>query len=399
MRTSFIGAAALVLVLAACAAPPGDTSSSQPPADQQTADAIQQVIQLSNSEQAQAIASKEPSVMSDTATGSYYRGLQQTYRDLISQGAVSIKLTNLTWGDITASGTAATANTQETWVTTFDDGTTDQSTDPNVYTLVSQDGTWLIQDDRQPTNASPAVHMTAGPTGQPQPTPVPTLAPDGQDTSRNWSGYAATGATYTGVSGTWTVPQVAASNGGSGVGATWVGIGGVKTRDLVQAGTQDSGSGRQNEYQAWIEMLPAASQQVPLAVVAGDSITVTIDEQGAESQIWQIVMSNNTSGKSYRTTVNYTSNRSSVEWIEEAPSGRNGILPIDNFGAVSFSGATAIKNGDTVSLEEVGARPISLLNARKQPLAMPSAIGSDGESFQVERTSAPTTSTNRNGLH
>jgi hypothetical protein len=268
-----------------------------------------------------------------------------------------------------------------------------------VYTLVNQNGAWLIQDDRQPTNASPAVQVTPGSTGQARPTPVPTLAPDGQDTSRNWSGYAASGAVYTGISGTWTVPQVATSNGTSGVGATWVGIGGVNTRDLIQAGTQDSGSGRQNEYEAWIEMLPAASQQVPLAVVPGDSITVSIDEQGAGTQNWLIVMSDDTSGKSYRTMVKYTSSRSSVEWIEEAPSGRNGILPIDNFVTVAFSGATAIRNGDTASLQDVGARPISLLNARKQPLAVPSPIGSDGESFQVERTSAPATSTNRNGLH
>jgi hypothetical protein len=400
MRVSFLaGAALLVAALGGCSAPPPAAAPSQPAADPQTADAIQQVIQLSNTEQAQAVASRNPSAMSDTATGSYYRGLQQTYRDLISQGAVSIALTNLTWGDITASGTMATANTVETWVTTFEDGTTDQATDPNVYTLVSRDGGWLIQDDRQPTSASPAAQMTPAPAGQPQATAVPTLTPDGQDTSRNWSGYAANGTDYTGISGTWTVPQVAASNGASGVGATWVGIGGVKTKDLIQAGTEDSGSGRQNEYQAWIEMLPAASQQVPLAVVPGDSITVDINEQGAGTQKWQIVLTNNTSGKRYQTLVSYTSSRSSVEWIEEAPSGRNGILPIDNFGSVSFSGATAVRNGDTETLEQVGARPISLLNARKQPLAMPSPIGSDGQSFQVERTSAPATSTSRNGLH
>jgi hypothetical protein len=400
MRTSVLAVAALLVVaLVGCTAPPQDASPSQAPADQPTADAIQQVINLSNTEQAQALADRDPSVMSDTSTGSYYRGLQQSYRDLVSQGAVSIQLTNLTWGAITASGTSATASTVETWVTTLDDGTTDQSTDPNVYTLVNQGGSWLIQGDRQPTSASPAVQMTPGPAGQTQPTAVPTMAADGQDTSRNWSGYAASGAAYSGISGTWTVPQVAASNGASGVGATWVGIGGVKTRDLIQAGTEDSGSGRQNEYQAWIEMLPAASQQIPLAVVPGDSITVSIDEQAAETQKWQIVVSNNTSGKSYRTLVSYTSSRSSVEWIEEAPSSQKGILPIDNFGSVSFSGATAIQNGDQVSLEQVGARPISLLNDRKQPLAVPSPIGSDGESFQVERTSAPTTSTNRNGMH
>jgi hypothetical protein len=390
---------ALVLAVCGCTTQPRDASQSQAPADPQTADAIQQVIQHSNTEQSQAVASKDPSVMSDTATGSYYRGLLQTYRDLNSQGAVSIELTNMTWGAITASDGSATANTVETWVTTFGDGTTDQSTDPNVYTLVNQGGGWLIQDDRQPTTASPAAQTTPVPAGQPQPTAIPTLVTDGQNTSRNWSGYAATGSTYTGISGTWTVPQVSASSGASGVGATWVGIGGVTTRDLVQAGTEDSGSGRQNEYQAWIEMLPAASKQVPLAVAPGDSITVSIAEQGAGSQLWQIVMTNNRSGKSYQTSVNYTSSRSSVEWIEEAPTGRNGILPIDNFGAVSFSESTAIQNGETVNLDAVGARPISLLNARKQPLAVPSPIGSDGESFEVERTSAPTTSTSRSGLH
>jgi len=308
-------------------------------------------------------------------------------------------LTNLTWGAITADDSAATANTIETWVTTFGDATTDQSTDANVYTLVNQSGTGLIQDDQQPTTASPTLHVTPGPSGRSQPTPVPTLVSGGQSTSRNWSGYAATGGPYTGISGTWTVPQVEASNGASGVGATWVGVGGVNTRDLIQAGTQDSGSGRQNEYQAWVEMLPAASEHVTLAVIPGDSITVTINEQGIGTNEWQIVVADNTSGKTYQTTVSYVSSHSSVEWIEEAPSGRNGILAIDNFGAISFTGATAVDNGQHVDLGKVGAQPIALLNAQKQPLAVPSAIGSDGKSFTVERTSAPATTTRRGGLH
>jgi ABC-type uncharacterized transport system auxiliary subunit len=397
-------AAILIVTIGGCAAPPANqsvpgTTQTQAPADPQVADAIQQVIQLGNTEQTQAIANRDPSVISDTATGRYYRELLQTYQDMVSQGATSIQLTNLTWGAITANGTDATANTVETWVTTFSDGTTDQSTDGNIYTLVNQGGSWLIQDDRQPTTASPAVRLTPGPSAGPRQTPVPTLvAAAGQDTSRNWSGYAATGATYTGINGTWIVPQVEESNGGSGVGATWVGIGGVNTRDLIQAGTEDSGSGRQNEYQAWIEMLPAASKQVTLAVAPGDSITVSIDEQGVATNNWQIIMTNNTSGKTYQTTVHYVSSRSSVEWIEEAPTGRTGIMPIDNFGKVSFSGATAVVNGENVHLDQVGARPISLLNARRQPLAVPSAIGSDGQSFGVERTSAPVTTTSHRGL-
>src|SRR5205807_5356173 len=68
-------------------------------------------------------------------------------------------------------------------------------------------------------------------------TPVPAI-PVGQNTSHNWSGYAATSGTYTGVTGTWTVPAPGI-NSAPGVGATWVGIGGVSSHDLIPAGTQD----------------------------------------------------------------------------------------------------------------------------------------------------------------
>src|SRR5205823_1395812 len=122
-------------------------------------------------------------------------------------------------------------------------------------------------------------------------------------------------------------------------------IGGVNSRDLIQAGTQDVASGTgQSQFEAWIELLPAASQQVPLAVAPGDSVTVSIDEQGTGPGMWQIDFKNNTSGQTYQTMVQYTSSESSVEWIEEAPAGRGGVLPLDNFGSVSFSGATATQN-------------------------------------------------------
>ena len=83
--------------------------------------------------------------------------------------------------------------------------------------------------------------------------------------SRNWAGYAATRGSYTAVSGTWTVPQFAASSP-AGVDAIWVGIGGADSPDLIQAGTQQqtSGAGR-TQYSAWIETLPQASRTVPLS--------------------------------------------------------------------------------------------------------------------------------------
>jgi len=365
-------------------------------ADPQAA-AIQAVIQQANTEQAQALSGGNSSLMSDTATAAYYRQLVQTNQGLGTRGATSIVLNQLTWGPISVTGTTATANTTETWTTTFSDGTTTRSVNANVYTLVQQGGTCLIEADQQPATA-PSAQATPGVGVQPSPqiTPVPAM-PVGQNTSHNWSGYAAASGSYTGVTGTWIVPP-AGINSAAGVGATWVGIGGVTGQDLIQAGTQDvAAGGGQAEFQTWIEMLPQASQQVPVAVVPGDSVTVSIDEQGAGTGTWQISINNNTSGQTYQTTVNYTSSESSAEWIQEAPAGSSGVLPLDFFNSVSFSAASATQDGQTVDLSQAGAQPISMLNGNNQALAVPSAIASDGSSFSVARTSAPATSSSGGG--
>jgi hypothetical protein len=120
-------------------------------------------------------------------------------------------------------------------------------------------------------------------------------------------------------------------------------------------------------------------------------VTVSIQEQGAGSGVWQISITNNTSGQNFQTSANYTSSESSAEWIEEAPSGPGGILPLDNFNSVSFSGGSATLNGSDVNLGEAAAMPITLVDANGQPLAIPSALGSDGASFDVARTSVPAT--------
>ena len=100
-----------------------------------------------------------------------------------------------------------------------------------------------------------------------------------------------------------------------------------------------------------------------------------------------------------QTTATYTSTESSAEWIEEAPSGPGGILPLDNFNSVSFTAASATQGSNSVDVREAGAKPITMLNANNQPLAIPSPIGSDGASFSVTRTSVPTTAAVRQPRH
>ena len=57
-----------------------------------------QVIQQANSEQAQAIATHNPSVMSDTATPAHYQQLVQINQNLVAQGVTGIQLTNICLG-------------------------------------------------------------------------------------------------------------------------------------------------------------------------------------------------------------------------------------------------------------------------------------------------------------
>jgi hypothetical protein len=382
--------------------------------------AIQQVIQQANAEQVQALASGDSSVMSDTATADHLQELQQINDDLVSGGVHDIKLTRLEWGPVTVNGNSATATTYETWTMHFQDGTTQASRDTNLYTLVQDNGAWKIQSNDHPDSGtttpsapvaptrpnpsapsqvipgfpSPFITIPGPGTTQPSPgttsptSPQPRVTPS-QDTSHNWSGYATTDGKFTAVSGTWTVPQVN-SNGASGVGATWVGIGGVTSHDLIQAGTEetDMGSGRV-QYSAWVETLPQASRPVRFSVHPGDSVTVSINEQSTNN--WQISFNNNTTGQTYQTSMRYTSSHSSAEWVVEAPSSGNGILPLDNFGTVSFSGASATENGQSANLSQSHAQPITMLSGAGQALAVPSSIGGDGSSFSVSRTNAPAT--------
>src|SRR6266567_8526810 len=223
---------AMLCVATTAYAAPGQTDPGA------VAMAIQGVIQQANREQSQALSSGDPSVMRDTATAAYYLQLMQTNQALAAAGATNIDLTQLTWGTIQNNGTGSTATTVETWITTFSDGTTLESIDTNVYSLTNVGSAWLIVADNHPTQITPSVGGQTPPSPQPTPRAPAPMVPVGENTSHNWSGYAATGGPFTGVNGTWTVPQPMLT-GGPGVGATWIGIGGVTGPDLIQAGTQD----------------------------------------------------------------------------------------------------------------------------------------------------------------
>jgi len=203
-------------------------------------------------------------------------------------------------------------------------------------------------------------------------------------TSLNWSGYVASGQDLGAVTGTWKIPAVR-GNKNFKTDAAWVGIGGVSHADLIQAGTEAvTGVPGKVGYLAWIELLPDYAQPVPLAVHKGDSVTVNI-RHGAGAA-WQIVLRNNSTGQEFSKQVSYQSSLSSAEWIEEMPSGADAnLLPLDNFGAVNFSGCYVWKNGVKLSAGAAGSRPVVLVSQQHKILAEPLGLKSRGTAFAVKR--------------
>lgn len=365
---------------------PAATSTPAARSDATTA-AVKQVIERANQAQQKAFATGDVSLMRATATATYYDELAQINTGLAQGGVTGFTLVRIDWGDVSISGSTASATAYETWRTTYSDGSQDQRTDRNDYTLVLDGSAWKIQSDVQPSAQSVTPGSGTAP-AQTQPDTTGTTTPARtSDTSSNWSGYVASGGTYTSVTGTWTVPQVASTT--SGADATWVGIGGVTGTDLIQAGTQATSAGGTVAYEAWTETLPDSSHTVSLAVAAGDSVTVTITEQSSGQ--WLISMVNNTTKATYQRTIAYGSSRSSAEWIQEAPSSGRSIIPLDDFGSVRFGGASAVRDGKTLNLSALGATAVAMTNRSGQAIAQPSTLGTDGGSFTVTRTSAPGT--------
>jgi hypothetical protein len=346
--------------------------------------AVQDTITRASAEQVDALAAADPLLMADTSTPEHLQELTHINEDLLASGTTNIELVGLAWGAISINDQTATAITYETWTTTRVDDSTLEVTDENDYTLVLEEGTWKIAEDTHPSNSTTGAVQPA----VSEPEPMPPTSGD-SESSRNWAGYAAVDGSFTAVSGTWTVP---ASNhtGPTGISASWVGIGGVESEDLIQAGTvEETDALGRRQYSAWIETLPQPSRTIPLVVNAGDTITVAITEKSAST--WLITLTNVTRGQNYRQTLQYTSLHSSAEWIEEAPSSTRGrILPLDNFGTVAFSRGSTIKDGKTLTIASASGIPIAMTTPSHQTLAVPSSLGTGGDSFTVTRTGVVT---------
>lgn len=194
----------------------------------------------------------------------------------------------------------------------------------------------------------------SGSTGTPSgSSPVAATTEVSQANSANWAGYVVGGKSFSSVSGTWTVPTASADpSSDQSYSATWLGLGGSSNQSqaLEQAGTESDYVNGQPQYSAWYELLPAGQQKLNLTVHPGDKISTTVNVNGTTVTV---SMTDQTTGRSITKTARMSNpDTSSAEWIVEAPAaegvgGSSQILPLADFGKVTFTSATATADGHT----------------------------------------------------
>lgn len=217
----------------------------------------------------------------------------------------------------------------------------------------------------------------------------------GSWSSLNWAGYAvsASAGAVSDVRGSWVVPAIQGTCPSTNqYSSFWVGIDGFSSSTVEQTGTDSDCHGGAPVYYAWYEFYPHPSKLVSgVTVHPGD---VMAAEVAYRSGRFTVTLRDVTTGASFSASAKVGAARqSSAEWIAEAPSSSGGILPLADFGSVSFgvdttgvaSTCTATVGGSTGAIASfgTGVQSISMVTSSGALKAQPSSLSTDGTSFSV----------------
>ena len=184
-------------------------------------------------------------------------------------------------------------------------------------------------------------------------------APVDPQVSSNWSGYAIVSSdltaplSFTDVTGTWVQPRATCTAGRRSASAFWVGLGGydASSQSLEQLGTGADCNGESTTATsyAWWELVPASAVRIRLKIFPGDTITAAVLVSGQTITFSLRDVTRKTRFSKVLTT-GQALDTGSAEWIAEAPSecsefGNCRVVPLTDFGTVTFTKAAAIGNG------------------------------------------------------
>jgi hypothetical protein len=214
-----------------------------------------------------------------------------------------------------------------------------------------------------------------------------------EGTSQNWSGYAAltklahpaTGSVDA-VYGSWICPTLSSASHNTWC-SLWVGIDGYSSNTVEQLGTEhDWFNGQQSNY-AWFEMYPNYSYEiVGFPANPGNVISASVVYQG--NGVFVLSIANLTVGVHTTIPTSYTKSktaqRSSAEWILEAPYSGS-ILPLSHFGTALFSNCTATINNihGAINNSHWQDDVLTMVTPSGVVKAMPSGLTANGQAFSV----------------
>jgi hypothetical protein len=209
-------------------------------------------------------------------------------------------------------------------------------------------------------------------------------------TSTNWAGFATfhRRTTFSVVRGRWVQPEATCRSTKTQYASFWIGIDGYNSHTVEQIGTDSDCFGGTPTYYAWFEMFPAPPHNVHgVPIHPGDRIVTRIS---ARNHRFTLVLTNATTGKSFRTREKLvTAERTSAEWIAEAPSSCSStschVLPLANFGSVNFTGSYTTSRGHKGSISDPAWNHdrIDMVASRTVTKAVTSPLNPAGREFNV----------------
>ncbi|KAI3397178.1 hypothetical protein diail_11152 [Diaporthe ilicicola] len=204
--------------------------------------------------------------------------------------------------------------------------------------------------------------------------------------SSNWAGAVLIGTGYTEVTGTVTVPTLTGSSGSTeSAGAAWVGIDGDTCGTaILQTGIDWYVEGSSVSYDAWYEWYPDYSYTFSgISISAGDSIkmTVTATSKTGGSAVIENLTTGTTKTETFSGETDGSLCEYNAEWIvedfEECSSSNScSLVPFADFGTVTFTSASAVHSGTTITAEMFSLLTVVMAfaaHATAQDLAFPTS--------------------------
>ncbi|KAI1431307.1 peptidase A4 family-domain-containing protein [Xylaria sp. CBS 124048] len=171
--------------------------------------------------------------------------------------------------------------------------------------------------------------------------------------SENWAGAVLSDSGFTSVTGTIIVPTPE-SDGQSAAASAWVGIDGdTCATAILQTGLDFTVSaGGEVSYDAWYEWFPDFAFDFDnFDISSGDEVKMTVTASSKSSGTATI--ENLTTGQTVSHSFSGETNELcefDAEWIVEDFEEGSSLVPFADFDSVTFTDASAVKNGKTVGV-------------------------------------------------